>query len=101
MFCSEVQGQGRKRGPRGAMWGPFWAAFEGCDILVHKALARATSKDVEAGRASAWEKKANASADQYAKLGAKMPGADDSHAEPFLGDARPLWLSRGGGRAGW
>eukprot|EP00959_Pyramimonas_sp_CCMP1952_P258510 5403604-Pyramimonas_sp.AAC.1 len=52
------------------MWSPFWTAFEGCDIQAHKTLAQATSKDIEAGRTTVWEKKANSSADQYAKLGA-------------------------------
>eukprot|EP00959_Pyramimonas_sp_CCMP1952_P071576 1494941-Pyramimonas_sp.AAC.1 len=67
------------------MWSPFWAAFEGCDIQAHKTLAHASRNDIEAGRATVWEKKANSSADQYAKLGAIMHGVEDSHAELFRG----------------
>eukprot|EP00959_Pyramimonas_sp_CCMP1952_P207276 4335679-Pyramimonas_sp.AAC.1 len=45
------------RSPRGHMWSPFWAAFEGRDIQAHQTLAHATRNDIEAGRTTVWDKK--------------------------------------------
>ena len=52
------------------MWGLFWAAFGEADFEAHKTLGHATSADVDAGRSTHWERRANDHADSFAKRGA-------------------------------
>ena len=54
------------------MWGPFWGAFTAADFEAHKTLAHATPADVEAGRTTQWERRANGHADEMAKRGAGL-----------------------------
>ena len=70
---------------KGHLWGPFWGAFEASDLSAHKTLAHATAADVEAGKSTWWERKANQSADTYAKAGATMHGLTDVDAHLYRG----------------
>ena len=53
------------------LWGPFFAAFEVGDYEVFKTKAHATLRDVEEGKTTHWERRANNEADKLAKLGAR------------------------------
>ena len=59
----------------------FWAQFLPGDFACHKTLAHATATDVEGGRSTTWEKKANNTADKFAKLGAAIHGYDAEGVE--------------------
>ena len=57
---------------RAHLWLPFWAGFEPSDFEAHKTKAHTSHADVGRGLTTAWERKANALADTYAKLGAGL-----------------------------
>ena len=58
-------------GSRGAaVWGRWFSTHGGA--VVVKVLAHATSVDVMEGRITEWERKGNAQADHYAKMGGKL-----------------------------
>ena len=82
--------------PRAHLWGPFWAAFEPTDVVAVKTKAHCSALDVERGLTTEWERKANASADKYAKQGARINGVPKAE----------VWLYKGlkliaGEAAGW
>jgi hypothetical protein len=67
--------------PRAHLWVRYFTAFEGENVRVLKTLAHATAGDVDAGRTTEWERKGNALADKYAKLGAAMHGMSELHLQ--------------------
>ncbi|CAK0878797.1 unnamed protein product [Prorocentrum cordatum] len=63
---------------RAHMWNAFYASFDGSrSYTVTKVLAHATAADVEADRATWWQRAGNRLADEAAKEGAKLALADD------------------------
>lgn len=57
---------------RAHLWEPFWSAFDPAEVKAFKTKAHCTSMDVERGLTTAWERKANAGADKFAKKGARV-----------------------------
>jgi len=83
-----AKGPGFSTGPgasRAHLWEPFWAAFQPEDLEVFKTMAHASGQDVLSGRTSAWEKKGNDAADEFAKAGADKHGVRAEHANLYRG----------------
>ena len=59
------------RTPQAHLWCRFFGTFDD-GVPVHKTKAHASEADVQAGRTTPWERKANAVADTLAKRGAAM-----------------------------
>ncbi len=74
--------------PRAHLWTKYWAQFAGEDVASQKTLAHATEADIEQGRSTYWERRANGHADRLAKRGAADHGLTDLHVEHFLGLAQ-------------
>ena len=71
--------------PRAHLWTRFWAAFKGEEVAACKTKAHASAGDVEAGRSTWWEKRANDTADKYAKLGAECHELEQGSLDKYLG----------------
>ncbi|CAK0795798.1 unnamed protein product, partial [Prorocentrum cordatum] len=66
---------------RPRLWGRIWASFSADDISdVREVKARATASDVDAGRISPADRKANLRADVLAKEGAELHGLSEGDA---------------------
>ncbi len=72
----------RASSARAHLWSRFFAAFGGdADVQVIKTRAHATLRDVEAGRATQWERRANEHTDRLAKRGAQAHGLTHTHLD--------------------
>ena len=74
----------RSQHPRAHLWGRYWAAFSGEDVVAYKTKAHTKESDVERGITTHWERRANAHADRYAKLGARLAQQPELNRLRFL-----------------
>ena len=68
-------------GPRAHLWAPFWSSFDSTDFSAYKTAAHCSFADVHNGKTTMWEKKANDSADHYAKIGAAKHAAREADVD--------------------